>query len=127
MGMAESTHCPDVRLRKPKNQQFTFEESASTEASKRLQATHDDPVMRAGLHALLALKQATRDRLFCVVFRFSGRAAANDASDSLEVHRVENSASRGLQQCRCGKAGRPVTLIFTYCVQMQNIPGHVGR
>jgi|GEM_PF-2441142 len=55
----------------------------------------------------LALKQATPDRVFCVVFRFSRRAAANDASDSLEVHRVENSASRRLQQRGCGEAGRP--------------------
>ena len=56
----------------------------------------------------LALKQAIPDRLFCVVFRFSRRAAANGASDSLEVHRVENSASRRLQQRSCGEAGRPV-------------------
>ena len=57
---------------------------------------------------LLGLKQAIPDRLFCVVFRFSRRAAANGASDSLEVHRVENSASRRLQQRSCGEAGRPV-------------------
>jgi len=46
--------------------------------------------------------------MFFVVFRFSRRAAANVASDSLNVHRVENSASWRLQQRGCGEAGRPV-------------------
>ena len=56
----------------------------------------------------LGLKQATPDRGFGGIFRFSRRAAANDASDSLEVHRVENSASRRLEQRGCGEAGRPI-------------------
>jgi len=52
----------------------------------------------------LVLKQVTPDRLFCVYFLFSRRAAANDASDSLELRQVENSASRRLQQLGCGEA-----------------------
>ena len=56
----------------------------------------------------LILKQATPDRVFCVVFRFSWCAAALGASDSLEVHQVQNSALRRLQQLGCGEAGRPI-------------------
>jgi len=46
----------------------------------------------------LGLKQATPNRRFGEVFRFSRRAAANEAGESLELRRVWNSASRRVQQ-----------------------------